>query len=190
MKLKLLIFSFVFVVSQICLAKELLQLGKYETINCETSILLEKNDDFLMYKIMSENKNLIKGKVLISGNSIVFKDYSGENGIYDIIAEIISDKTFLIQNYGNSMNIYSIFPSCEEKYLEYNKSTKFFTINHKSPLYIKPNQKTKMYLIKGDEITILDEKTDDSGQKWYFINYKGKKDINMWIKAEAVDIKE
>ena len=55
----------------------------------------------------------------------------------------------------------------------------------KSTLYKTPNQSTKMYLIKGDKVTLLDEKTDSSGQKWYFINYKGKKELNMWIKAEA-----
>jgi len=60
----------------------------------------------------------------------------------------------------------------------------------KQYLYSEPSRITNMYLIKGDKVTILDEKTDDSGQKWYFINYKGKKDINMWIKAEAVDLKE
>ena len=45
-----------------------------------------------------------------------------------------------------------------------------------------------MYLVKGDKVTLLDEKTDESGQKWYFINYKGKKELNMWIKAEAVGL--
>ncbi|MDG2959675.1 hypothetical protein P7L91_02285 [Bisgaard Taxon 10/6] len=60
----------------------------------------------------------------------------------------------------------------------------------KQYLYNEPSKRTNMYLIKGDKVIILDKKTDNSGQKWYFINYKGKKDINMWIKAEAVDIKE
>ena len=45
-----------------------------------------------------------------------------------------------------------------------------------------------MYLIKGDRISILDEKIDEHGEKWYFINYKGKKEINMWIKADSVDL--
>ncbi|TCP88528.1 hypothetical protein EDC44_1542 [Cricetibacter osteomyelitidis] len=49
---------------------------------------------------------------------------------------------------------------------------------------------TNMYLVKGDKINILNEKIDDNNQKWYFINYKGKKNINMWIKAEDVDLKE
>ncbi|MCF6190292.1 MAG: hypothetical protein L3J51_07430 [Cocleimonas sp.] len=61
-------------------------------------------------------------------------------------------------------------------------------IDIKSYLYKSPNKPTKMYLIKGDKVTLLDEETDNSGQKWYFINYKGKKDLNMWIKAEAVDL--
>ncbi len=61
-------------------------------------------------------------------------------------------------------------------------------IGTKTYLYKSPNKPTKMYLIKGDKVTLLDEKTDNSGQKWYFINYKGKKDLNMWIKAEAIDI--
>ena len=48
--------------------------------------------------------------------------------------------------------------------------------------------KTKLYLIKGDLVSILDEKIDEHGEKWYFINYKGKKEINMWIKADSVDL--
>ena len=48
--------------------------------------------------------------------------------------------------------------------------------------------KTKLYLIKGDLVSILDEKIDERGEKWYFINYKGKKEINMWIKADSVDL--
>ncbi|KND83362.1 hypothetical protein [Aggregatibacter actinomycetemcomitans] len=58
----------------------------------------------------------------------------------------------------------------------------------KSYLYRTPNKVTNMYLVKGDNITILDEKKDSYGEKWYFINYKGKKEINMWIKADSVDL--
>jgi len=61
-------------------------------------------------------------------------------------------------------------------------------IVHKAYLYKTPNNSTQMYLIKDDKVTLLDEKTDDSDQKWYFINYKGKKNLNMWIKAEALDL--
>lgn len=61
-------------------------------------------------------------------------------------------------------------------------------VNSKSYLNKKPNISTNIYLIKGDKVDILDQHIDEDEQKWYFINYKGKKDIKMWIKAEAVDI--
>jgi len=45
-----------------------------------------------------------------------------------------------------------------------------------------------MYLIKGDRVHILEERIDEHGIKWFFINYKGKKEINMWIKSDSVDL--
>ncbi|WP_386695032.1 hypothetical protein [Lonepinella sp. MS14435] len=59
------------------------------------------------------------------------------------------------------------------------------TIAKKSYLYNFYFKKSKLYLIQGDKVKILASVGD-----WYFINYKGKKDINMWIKAEAVDFNE
>ncbi|TCP88147.1 hypothetical protein EDC44_1552 [Cricetibacter osteomyelitidis] len=60
----------------------------------------------------------------------------------------------------------------------------------KAYLYNKPNKITKGYLINNDKVKVLAQEIDSVGIKWYFINYKGKKDINMWIKAEDVDLKE
>ncbi|WP_143530878.1 hypothetical protein [Rodentibacter genomosp. 2] len=61
-------------------------------------------------------------------------------------------------------------------------------VNNKSYLYKHFGSLSKIYLIKGDKVSILDEKIDEHGEKWYFINYKGKKEINMWIKADSVDL--
>ncbi|WP_072682644.1 SH3 domain-containing protein [Arcobacter sp. LA11] len=57
----------------------------------------------------------------------------------------------------------------------------------KQYLYNQPNKnsKTKMYLIKGDKVEILEEKDD-----WLYILYKGKKDIKAWIPKSAVQEKE
>ena len=44
-----------------------------------------------------------------------------------------------------------------------------------------------MYLIKGDQVIINDVRYLKN-EKWYLINYKGKKEINMWIKADSVDL--
>ena len=65
----------------------------------------------------------------------------------------------------------------------------YFYINSKSYLYSKPDDKyrSNMYLIKGDQIKIIGESMNSNIQ-WYFINYKGKKEINMWIKADSVDL--
>ncbi|MCQ9122246.1 hypothetical protein BKG95_06725 [Rodentibacter pneumotropicus] len=63
------------------------------------------------------------------------------------------------------------------------------TIKAKSYLYKNPNDndKTNLYLIEGDIVSILDKKSS-SDKMWYLINYKGKKEINMWIKADSVDL--
>ncbi|OOF56999.1 hypothetical protein BKK56_01745 [Rodentibacter genomosp. 2] len=55
----------------------------------------------------------------------------------------------------------------------------------KQYLYSSPNNITKMYLVKGYKVNILEER-NEKGSVWYFINYKGKKEINMWIKADSV----
>ena len=60
-------------------------------------------------------------------------------------------------------------------------------INKKSYLYTSPNSISKMYLIKGDQVIINDVRYLKN-EKWYLINYKGKKEINMWIKADSVDL--
>ena len=54
-------------------------------------------------------------------------------------------------------------------------------------LYDKPEEgaKTKMYIIKGDEITLLDLSGDY--YEWILIRYKGKKHIEKWIKTDDLD---
>ncbi|TCP88663.1 hypothetical protein EDC44_1503 [Cricetibacter osteomyelitidis] len=72
---------------------------------------------------------------------------------------------------------------------QYFELIKIRYIKNKTFLYNSFNDKTKMYLIRGDKVSILNQKIDENNQKWYFINYKGKREINMWIKAEDIDIK-
>ena len=71
-----------------------------------------------------------------------------------------------------------------ERILSYN----YVKIKEKSYLYSDDLMKSNMYLIKGDKVKILKDKLDNKGIKWYLINYKGKKEINMWIKADSVDL--
>ena len=63
----------------------------------------------------------------------------------------------------------------------------------KAPLFDKPNaaSKTKMYLVKGDTVTLLDWKaksTDSAGlDGWYLIRYKGSKVIEKWLESSALN---
>jgi hypothetical protein len=57
----------------------------------------------------------------------------------------------------------------------------------KQHLYKSPSidAKTKMYLIKGDKVEVLEEKDN-----WLHILYKGKKEIKAWIPKHAVEATE
>lgn len=54
----------------------------------------------------------------------------------------------------------------------------------KQPLYSSPGELTKLHLIRGDYVYIVDEKDG-----WYSIIYHSKtKDIKAWIPKDAVDL--
>ncbi|MCQ9122115.1 hypothetical protein BKG95_06030 [Rodentibacter pneumotropicus] len=79
----------------------------------------------------------------------------------------------------------------EKNYIEkfiFSNNFNYKIVLDKVYLYDSNGLKSNMYLIKGDKVSILDEKKTLDGQSWYFINFKGKKDINMWIKADSVDL--
>lgn len=54
----------------------------------------------------------------------------------------------------------------------------------KQPLYKSPCEasKTKMYLVKGDNVELVEEKDG-----WLHIIYHGKKDIDAWIPKDSVE---
>ncbi len=62
----------------------------------------------------------------------------------------------------------------------------------KAWLYDKPNSgsKTKMYVIKGDTVTLLDWKAKEGSNfgedGWYLIRYKGKKTIEKWLDSSSL----
>lgn len=66
-----------------------------------------------------------------------------------------------------------------------NKTTRQISVS-KTSIYssISPLILTKMYLLKGDEVEVLKEKSE-----WLNIRYYGKKNIEGWIKKEDVNDK-
>lgn len=133
-------------------------------------------------------------------------DYFFENSLYDFIkrfnegdVNIVNGvdryrKLLLIYPYGDSTKKqYSIILGelsklkliNEKNYLEKVINRKIgatSTVINKSYLYSSIGVKSGIYLIKGDRISILDEKIDERGEKWYFIHYKGKKKSTCGLK--------
>ena len=115
-----------------------------------------------------------------SNSKLYFNTYDGKDPIFI--------------NYNNQSNgsINKKYSLCKFKDLIDStiecKEIRFIKI--KTFLYSEPdsNYKTSMYLIRGDQVTLQKEKIDIDNNKWYLINYKGKKDIDMWIKADALDL--
>lgn len=59
----------------------------------------------------------------------------------------------------------------------------------KAVLYTKPDAAAKlnMYLVKGDEVTLLDYKENDDGSEWFLIRFKGKKPLERWVEWGAIN---
>ena len=114
------------------------------------------------------------------------KEYFTDMGVSKVLYKFIP-KDFIprLKNFTNK--------SFSEQYLNIN-SKNFIEVNYissnnnktiqpkRQPLYKTPPEKTKMDLIKGDKVEILEEKDD-----WIYILYKGKKDIKAWIPKSAVE---
>lgn len=62
----------------------------------------------------------------------------------------------------------------------------------KAALYDKPNlaTKTKMYLIKKDQVTLLDWQPSEgdpyTGEGWFLVRYEGKKITEKWVEGSAL----
>ena len=95
----------------------------------------------------------------------------GQRGIYKRIKQLPSKLEAVLKS--KNIIINSTIKEDKAKYLV--KLTK-------SIIYSTPNKPTKMYLLKGDVVEILQEKDD-----WLQIRYYGKKTIEGWIKKSDVE---
>lgn len=68
-----------------------------------------------------------------------------------------------------------------QRYLEFWGEKEGSIHVQKSFIYSQPNKQTKMYLLKDDEVEIIEEKED-----WLHIRYYGKKVVEGWIKKSDV----
>lgn len=100
--------------------------GNYETIpplSCNLVIELTQNNQVGQYKV-STNSTSESGNFQLVDQYIVFSQLfaaepSGDEPLE--VSALIEGNTLLIQNYGNSMNPYTLFPECEAKYISLEK---------------------------------------------------------------------
>ena len=171
------------------------------------------NNNDIELSVSDDGEFIISNK---TKNNILFKKENIlSDGIYSL-NNISKEKDLFVMRLvfsgsgGQELNYYyhidesSVYPVKESaRYLETEGSVRdrvcdyfysnnvnecFYLVLRKSYLYDLNRRKTSMYLIKGDRVKIIKTAFDADGTRWYFINYKGKKEINMWIKADSVDL--
>ena len=148
-----------------------------ENINERYMDSLESRYGFKDYVFFNKNDNLVLN-IKEHDKNIFFSTYDNKSILiinYDISSDggLLSEKYMNCEYLNESINT----SSCKE----------IGFVNKRSYLYTSPNSISKMYLIKGDQVIINDVRSLKN-EKWYLINYKGKKEINMWIKADSVDL--
>ena len=150
----------------------------------KNNILLKKenilSDGIYSLNNISKEKDLFVMRLVFSG--------SGEQEL-NYYYHIDENSVYLVKESTRYLEIESSIRDRVCDYFYSNNINKcFYLILRKSYLYDLNRKKTGIYLIKGDRVKIIKTALDSDGTKWYFINYKGKKEINMWIKANSVDL--
>ena len=148
---------------------------EYIRSNCELDYFFEDSLNNFIKRFNMNNINIINGIERYRKLLLIYPYSDSTKKEYSIILNELSKL--------NLMN--------EKNYLENiitRSASNTSRVINKSYLYSSISVRSDMYLIKGDRVHILEERIDEHGIKWFFINYKGKKEINMWIKADSVDL--
>lgn len=166
--------------------------------NHKDSENISDKKEFTLFKIGTDNIKNFKINRITSAN-ILINDHKYFSNNSQFIAPVFSydNKLTGFYIYKNKISEMDIMMQETNKFIdkEYttldkiqNNNSKTSPVLIKSYLYKEPSKssQSKMYLIAGDKVTLLDTKVDNFGQEWYYISYQGKKEIKSWIKAEAV----
>ena len=172
-------------------------------INNNDIELSVSNDGEFIISNKTKNNILFKKENILSDGIYSLNNISKEKDLF-VVRLVFSGSGGQEINYYYHIDESSVYPVKEStRYLETEGSIRdrvcdyfysnnvnecFYLVLRKSYLYDLNRRKTSMYLIKGDRVKIIKTAFDADGTRWYFINYKGKKEINMWIKADSVDL--
>ena len=146
---------------------------EYIRSNCKLDYFFEDSLNDFIKRFNENNINIINGIERYRKLLLIYPYSDSTKKEYSIILNELS-KVKLINEKNYLENIITRSTSNTSRVI------------NKSYLYSSIGIRSDMYLIKGDRVHILEERIDEHGIKWFFINYKGKKEINMWIKADSV----
>ena len=156
----------------------ILRVDNVPSHDVEYAVLKLKCDKLEMHPLFPEVKSyeLLDNKKI----KIYYKDgYSIKEKIYcfQSIGYLCEEK-YIIRNNYELKKLYSSNGKVSSVGIYYNQNKILPSIREKSYLYYDLNKRSNMYLVKGDKVNILDEKSSLDGQSWYFINYKGNKYVD------------
>lgn len=101
--------------------------------------------------------------------------YLANNGKPDVYKKVSEIPAYVMQSLRKNKPDWA-------KYLAFMGHQEKFISSTKTYIYSKPNIPTKMYLVKGNEVEVLEQKGN-----WIRIRYYGKKTIEGWVKKEDVE---
>lgn len=101
--------------------------GHYESsapLSCNLVVELTHTNDVGEYRVTTNNRSE-SGRFSLEGQYIRFAGlFAAEPGGSKelVVSALLSNDSLTIQNYGNSMNPYNLFPECGPKYITLDKA--------------------------------------------------------------------
>lgn len=91
---------------------------------CNIALTITKDKSGFKYYFKGDNLDLEGIAILSNEDGTYYVTFDGPIGNYPpkTVSGQFSENTLTIQNYGNSMNDYTYFKDCQEKYLEFKKN--------------------------------------------------------------------
>ncbi|MEP3415013.1 MAG: hypothetical protein ABJN66_08215, partial [Gilvibacter sp.] len=87
--------------------------------SCHLVVGLSQEDNLYVYEVTTDSRS-VRGNFMKNGQTIVFSDLfaSKPRGDFKVkVSASLQGDTLQFQNYGNSMNPFTLFSECDSKYL-------------------------------------------------------------------------
>jgi hypothetical protein len=150
--------------------------GFYDNDDLPSLDSLKQSGDVYFEVNISDFKKGENGEQIYTGNSLGLSVVNNKQDTIMIIEWSTRQMFFTYKKINKLPDTFQVF--LQKKGIHVGFPHKEIAVT-KSIIYSEPNKPTKMYLIKGDIVTVLEEKDG-----WIKMEYEGKKMITGWIKKK------